>query len=56
MWKPMHMQPMYASARTFGGDVAAGLFHSGLNLPSGVDLTDDDVARVIATFRELVAR
>ena len=56
LWKPMHMQPMYASARTFGGDVAAGLFHSGLNLPSGVDLSDDDVARVIATFRELVAR
>ncbi|WP_281711996.1 aminotransferase class I/II-fold pyridoxal phosphate-dependent enzyme [Dermacoccus nishinomiyaensis] len=55
LWKPMHMQPMYASARTFGGDVAAGLFHSGLNLPSGVDLSDDDVARVIATFRELVA-
>ena len=56
LWKPMHMQPMYASARTFGGDVAAGLFHSGLNLPSGVDLSDEDVARVIATFRELVAR
>lgn len=56
LWKPMHMQPMYASARTFGGDVAAGLFHSGLNLPSGVDLSDDDVARVIARFRELVAR
>ena len=55
LWKPMHMQPMYASARTFGGDVAAGLFHSGLNLPSGVDLADDDVARVIATFRELAA-
>ena len=56
LWKPMHMQPMYASARTFGGEVAARLFHSGLNLPSGVDLTNDDVARVISTFRELVAR
>ena len=55
LWKPMHLQPMYADARAFGGQVSEGLFHSGLNLPSGVDLSDDDVARVIATFRELVA-
>lgn len=54
LWKPMHLQPMYAGARSFGGDVAKSLFHSGLNLPSGVDLTDDDIARVITTFRELV--
>lgn len=56
LWKPMHLQPMYASARSFGGAVSERLFRSGLNLPSGVDLTDDDVARVIETFRTLVAR
>lgn len=56
LWKPMHMQPMYANARMFGGEVSETLFHSGLNLPSGVDLSNDDIARVIDTFRTLVAR
>lgn len=56
LWKPMHLQPMFTMARTFGGEVATGLFHSGLNLPSGADLSDDDIARVIETFRGLAAR
>ena len=50
LWKPMHLQPIFASHRTFGGEVGARLFEHGLCLPSGSSLTDDDQDRVVATL------
>jgi dTDP-4-amino-4,6-dideoxygalactose transaminase len=49
LWKPMHLQPIYASHVTFGGDVSGRLFERGLCLPSGTALTDADQDRVVAT-------
>ena len=55
VWKPMHLQPLYADATRIGGDTAARLFGHGLCLPSGSSLTDaqvDKVADIVrATFR-----
>ena len=48
LWKPMHLQPIYASHARFGGDVAARLFERGLCLPSGSALTDEQQDRVAA--------
>jgi pyridoxal phosphate-dependent aminotransferase EpsN len=50
LWKPMHLQPIFASHASFGGDVSAHLFERGLCLPSGSSLTDDDQDRVVATL------
>ncbi len=50
-WKPMHLQPLYADAPAFGGEVAAGIFRTGLCLPSGSSLADDDLARIVAVVR-----
>jgi dTDP-4-amino-4,6-dideoxygalactose transaminase len=50
VWKPMHLQPAYASASCLGGDVAADLFATGLCLPSGSNLSDaefDEIAGVV---------
>jgi dTDP-4-amino-4,6-dideoxygalactose transaminase len=44
----MHLQPIYASHVTFGGDVSGRLFERGLCLPSGTALTDADQDRVVA--------
>ncbi len=33
VWKPMHRQPVYRDAPVLGGDVAAGLFATGVTLP-----------------------
>lgn len=33
VWKPMHLQPVYADAPVLGGDVAARLFTTGVTLP-----------------------
>jgi dTDP-4-amino-4,6-dideoxygalactose transaminase len=51
VWKPMHLQPVFAASPAVGGDVAAGLFARGLCLPSGSNLTADDLHRVAARFR-----
>jgi pyridoxal phosphate-dependent aminotransferase EpsN len=47
VWKPMHLQPLYAQARHFGGAVAEELFERGLCLPSGSAMTDADRQRVV---------
>jgi pyridoxal phosphate-dependent aminotransferase EpsN len=46
-WKPMHLQPLFKDAPIIGGAVAAGIFATGLCLPSGSNLTDDDRQRVV---------
>lgn len=46
VWKPMHLQPVFADAKCVGGAVAESLFAYGLCLPSGSSMTDDDVDRV----------
>ena len=46
----MHLQPIFASHQSFGGDVSARLFERGLCLPTGSSLTDEDQDRVVATL------
>ena len=55
LWKPMHMQPVFAECETVGGAVAEALFAWGLCLPSGSNLTEGDRARVIDAVRSLAA-
>ncbi|MGH9561384.1 MAG: DegT/DnrJ/EryC1/StrS family aminotransferase, partial [Terracidiphilus sp.] len=51
VWKPMHLQPLYANCKRFGGEVAEDLFRRGICLPSSSSLTADDQARVIRAIR-----
>jgi dTDP-4-amino-4,6-dideoxygalactose transaminase len=51
-WKPMHLQPVFAGARMFGGAVSERLFREGLCLPSGSGLSEEDQARVVSTVRQ----
>jgi len=53
VWKPMHLQPVFADCETIGGCVAADLFQRGLCLPSGSNLTPAELARVVAVIRSL---
>lgn len=46
LWKPMHLQPVFADAPYFGGKVAETLFEEGLCLPSGSNLETDDLQRI----------
>jgi dTDP-4-amino-4,6-dideoxygalactose transaminase len=51
LWKPMHLQPVFAGCEAVGGAVAEGLFERGLCLPSGSSLTDADRERVVERVR-----
>ena len=51
MWKPMHQQPAHASCRVRGGQVADEIFSRGLCLPSGSNLSERQLQRVVDAFR-----
>jgi pyridoxal phosphate-dependent aminotransferase EpsN len=53
VWKPMHMQPVFADCRTRGGRVAEGIFERGLCLPSGSGLDPADQQRVIDVIKRI---
>ena len=47
LWKPMHLQPLFAGAQYIGSGVDENLFENGLCLPSGSDMTDSEQNEVI---------
>lgn len=53
VWKPLHLQPVFADCECFGGAIAEELFQRGLCLPSGSNLTQAERDRVINTIYRL---
>lgn len=51
LWKPMHLQPLYASCEAYGGEVAEELYDRGLCLPSSSSLSPEVQDVVIAAVR-----
>lgn len=56
LWKPMHMQPLYANTPYFGNNNAEYLFTNGLCLPSGSNLTDEDRKRIKSVIVDLIKK
>lgn len=54
LWKPMHLQPVFAACPYYGGSVAEELFERGLCLPSGSGLSDDEISRVIEVIKSFI--
>ncbi|MFN4146644.1 MAG: DegT/DnrJ/EryC1/StrS family aminotransferase [Runella sp.] len=52
LWKPMHLQPVFADAPYYGGNVAETLFDHGLCLPSGSNLTIAELEEITEKVRE----
>lgn len=53
VWKPLHLQPVFTGCEGIGGAVSEALFEHGLCLPSGSNLTPEDLERVIHTITEI---
>lgn len=51
-WKPMHLQPVFAGTPAVLDGTSDRIFATGLCLPSGGAMTDDEQDRVIETIRE----
>lgn len=52
LWKPMHLQPVYKDAPAFTNGVSETLFKTGLCLPSGPWVTDEDVGFIVETIKK----
>jgi len=55
LWKPMHMQPIFNDAPAYLNGVSEKLFENGLCLPSGSNLTRDDLNRVVTVIKHLLS-
>ncbi|WP_042506895.1 aminotransferase class I/II-fold pyridoxal phosphate-dependent enzyme [Algibacter lectus] len=47
LWKPMHTQPVFKDCLHFSDGTSEDLFEKGLCLPSGSNLTNDDLNRIL---------
>lgn len=54
LWKPMHKQPVYKDAPSYVNGVSEALFKTGLCLPSGPCVSDDDVRYIVDSIRHAV--
>ncbi|MGB5819506.1 MAG: aminotransferase class I/II-fold pyridoxal phosphate-dependent enzyme [Saonia sp.] len=48
LWKPMHLQPIFKKYPNYTNGISADLFERGLCLPSGSNLSREDMERIIA--------
>lgn len=55
LWKPMHLQPVFAHAPRVVNGTSERLFDHGLCLPSGSNLTDADFERIATVLNQLLA-
>jgi len=53
LWKPMHLQPVFACCPYYGDNTEGRLFDDGLCLPSGPILTDEDIQRVVDVIKKM---
>jgi len=51
VWKPMHMQPVFAASRSRQQGIAAEIFENGMCLPSGSALSRADRDRIVEIVR-----
>lgn len=53
IWKPMHLQPLFANCPAFVNGFSEHVFQHGLCLPSGSNLTEEEMARIEAVVKGL---
>lgn len=53
LWKPMHLQPIFKDYPYYGDGLSERLFEKGLCLPSGSNMTDEQLERVVSAIKAL---
>ena len=56
VWKPMHKQPVYASAPAYLNGVSEEIFKVGICLPAGPCVTDEDVHYIVDCIKEAIVK
>lgn len=52
LWKPMHLQPIFKKYKSYLNGVSEHLFSTGICLPSGSNLSEDDRNRVVEILKQ----
>lgn len=58
LWKPMHLQPVFAGLPYFtaaNDSIADRLFQTGICLPSGSNMTDAELDRIVSTLESILS-
>ena len=55
LWKPLHLQPIFSTCTQFMDGTSEDLFNRGLCLPSGSNLEQEDLERVVATIKNALS-
>ena len=53
LWKPMHIQPVFKGAPSYINGTSDSLFENGLCLPSGTNLTSEELERVFEVIEKV---
>ena len=56
LWKPMHLQPIFANNPRYVDGTAEGLFNKGLCIPAGPCVTDEDVAYIVREIKKCMKK
>ena len=56
LWKPMHKQPVYTEAPAYVNGISEGLFKTGLCLPSGPCVSDDDIHYIVEQIKKAIVK
>jgi dTDP-4-amino-4,6-dideoxygalactose transaminase len=51
LWKPMHLQPVFAACPAYVNGTSEDLFNNGLCLPSGSNITDEGRERIAEVIK-----
>ena len=51
LWKPMHLQPVFKKYQVFENGISEDLFDRGLCLPSGSNMNEEDLMRVVSQIK-----
>jgi len=56
VWKPLHLQPLFADCQAVTDGTSERLFDEGLCLPSGSSMGDATIDRVLDALRLILRR
>ena len=54
LWKPMHLQPVYKNSPAYINGISEELFKTGLCLPSGPMISDEDARFIIESIKQSI--
>lgn len=55
LWKPMHLQPVFEKCPSYSNGVSERLFNLGLCLPSGSNMSDQDLDRILYNLKKVLS-